>query len=41
VHDEVGVIPLHQQALSWGIQRSVSIAQRADNHILLYWARKE
>lgn len=40
-HDEVGIIPLHQQALSWGIRRNISIPQRADSHILFYWARKD
>lgn len=40
VHDEVGVLPLHQQALAWGVSKKVEIAQRADNQILFYWARK-
>ena len=39
IHDEVGLIPLHQQALSWGISKKVSMAQRADNRILFYWVR--
>ena len=38
-HDEAGVIPLHQQTLAWGVTNNVDIVQRADNQILLYWAR--
>lgn len=42
IHQEdVGHIPLHQQAIVWGMARGVSIAQRADNHILMHWARKD
>ena len=41
VHDEVGILPLHQQALAWGVSKSVSIPQRADNQILFYWAQKK
>lgn len=40
VHEDAGIIPLHQQALAWGVSRSVEIHQRADNQILFYWARK-
>jgi peptide/nickel transport system substrate-binding protein len=36
-HDEAGVIPLHQQALAWGVSKKVKIVQRADNQILFYW----
>jgi peptide/nickel transport system substrate-binding protein len=38
-HEEAGVIPLHQQALVWGVSNKVDIVQRADNQILLYWAK--
>jgi peptide/nickel transport system substrate-binding protein len=38
-HEEAGVIPLHQQALVWGVSNKVDIVQRADNQILFYWAR--
>jgi peptide/nickel transport system substrate-binding protein len=31
--EEFGHIPLHQQALAWGMRKNVSIAQRADNII--------
>ncbi len=41
IHEEVGLIPLHQQALAWGVSKSVTIAQRADNQILLYWVTKQ
>jgi peptide/nickel transport system substrate-binding protein len=39
VHDEAGYIPLHQQALAWGVNDRVDIVQRPDNQILLYWAK--
>ena len=32
-------IPLHQQALAWGVSKKVKLVQRADNQVLLYWAR--
>src|SRR5262245_23145213 len=32
-------IPLHQQALAWGVSKKVKLKQRADNAVLLYWAR--
>ena len=35
------MIPLHQQALSWGVSKKVSMAQRADNRILFYWVRMQ
>ncbi len=41
LHEEVGLLPLHQQALNWGVSKSVSIPQRADNQILFYWAQKK
>jgi peptide/nickel transport system substrate-binding protein len=40
VHDEVGLIPLHQQSLAWGVSKGIKITQRADNQILLYWVQK-
>jgi peptide/nickel transport system substrate-binding protein len=33
-------IPLHQQALSWGVSKKVKLTQRADNQVLLFWATK-
>ena len=38
-HEEAGVIPLHQQALVWGVSNKVDIVQRADNQILFYWVK--
>jgi peptide/nickel transport system substrate-binding protein len=31
LHDDVGYIPLHQQALAWGTAEGVEVAQRADD----------
>jgi len=39
--DDVGYIPLHQQALAWGVSKKVKITQRADNQVLFYWATKQ
>jgi peptide/nickel transport system substrate-binding protein len=41
VHEDVGILPLHQQSLAWGVSKSVTIPQRADNQILFYWAVKK
>ena len=41
IHEDAGLIPLHQQALVWGVSKKVKIAQRADNQILLYWVVKD
>jgi len=41
LHDDVGYIPLHQQALAWGVLKNVEIVQRADNQPLFYWATKK
>jgi peptide/nickel transport system substrate-binding protein len=38
---EYGYIPLHQQALAWGVSKKVNLTQRADNQILFYWATKQ
>jgi peptide/nickel transport system substrate-binding protein len=38
---DYGYIPLHQQALAWGVSNKVKITQRADNQVLLYWATKQ
>jgi peptide/nickel transport system substrate-binding protein len=40
-HEEAGVIPLHQQALAWGVSKKIKIVQRSDNQILLYWVTME
>ncbi|MCZ6847906.1 MAG: ABC transporter substrate-binding protein [Alphaproteobacteria bacterium] len=36
VQSDVGYIPLHQQALSWGVRNGVTVAQRSDN-ALQFW----
>jgi peptide/nickel transport system substrate-binding protein len=41
IHEEVSHIPLHQQALVWGVAKKMQIVQRADNQVLFYWYRKE
>ena len=38
---DFGYIPLHQQALAWGMSKKVKLTQRADNQVLLYWATKQ
>jgi peptide/nickel transport system substrate-binding protein len=40
IHDEVGIIPLHQQSLVWGASKKMDISQRADNQILFYRFKK-
>jgi len=37
--DEVGHIPLHQQALAWGIQDNVELVQLADDVLKLHWIK--
>lgn len=39
--NDYGYIPLHQQALAWGVSKKVKLTQRADNQVLLYWASKQ
>src|SRR6202049_1484128 len=34
-------IPLHQQALAWGVSKKLKVVQRADNAVLPYWMVKE
>jgi peptide/nickel transport system substrate-binding protein len=34
---DVGHIPLHQQALAWGINKKVTLTQRADNYMPFKW----
>ena len=38
---EFAYVPLHQQALAWGVSRDVTLTQRADNSVNLYWATKK
>jgi len=35
--DDVGHIPLHQQALAWGIKDNVDLVQLADDVLKLQW----
>jgi len=34
-------IPLHQQALAWGVSKKLKVVQRADNAVLPYWMIKQ
>ena len=34
-------IPLHQQALAWGVSKKLKLSQRADNSVLPYWMTKQ
>jgi peptide/nickel transport system substrate-binding protein len=40
VHEEVGIAPLHQQSLAWGVSKSIKMVQRADNQIHFYLTTK-
>ena len=35
--DDVGHLPLHQQALAWGMKKNVELVQLADNYHWLKW----
>lgn len=35
--DDVGHLPLHQQALAWGVSQKVELPQRADNYMPFKW----
>ena len=35
--DEIGHLPLHQQALAWGVKKNVTVVQMATNDNLLKW----
>ena len=35
--DDIGHIPLHQQALAWGMKKSVNLVQSPDNFLLYKW----
>lgn len=37
---DYGYIPVHQQAVAWGVSKKVKIALRADNLVLMYLATK-
>ena len=40
LHEDVGMIPLHQQSLAWGVAKGVSVVQRADGHLRFEWVQK-
>ena len=39
--DDVGYIPLHQQALAWGVSKSTHVIQRPDNYYVFAWVNKD
>ena len=41
LHEDAGMIPLHQQALAWGVTKAMQVTQRADGHIRFAWMRKQ
>jgi len=38
---DYGYIPLHRQALAWGVSKKLKVVQRPDNQVLPYWMVKE
>ncbi|SEC81190.1 peptide/nickel transport system substrate-binding protein [Rhizobiales bacterium GAS188] len=39
--DDVSYIPLHQQALAWGVSKKVHVPQRADNYYEFAWVKMD
>jgi peptide/nickel transport system substrate-binding protein len=37
--DDIGHIPLHQQALAWGVSKRVEVVQRPDNNLSFKWIK--
>jgi len=37
--DDVSYVPLHQQALAWGVSKRLHVPQRPDNYYVFAWAR--
>jgi len=35
--DDVGHLPLHQQALAWAMKRNIDLVQLADNYMFIKW----
>ncbi len=35
--DDIGHIPLHQQALAWGVKKNITLVQLPTNYMLLKW----
>jgi peptide/nickel transport system substrate-binding protein len=40
LNKDFGYIPLHQQALAWGVSKKLKVVQRPDNQVLPYWMTK-
>jgi peptide/nickel transport system substrate-binding protein len=40
LNQDVGYLPLHQQALSWGVSKKFTVAQRPDNWLIFDWIKK-
>jgi peptide/nickel transport system substrate-binding protein len=38
--DDVGHLPLHQQALAWGMNKNISLVQQGDNFMFYKWITK-
>jgi peptide/nickel transport system substrate-binding protein len=32
-HDDVGNLPLHQQALNWAVKKNIELVQHPDNNM--------
>jgi peptide/nickel transport system substrate-binding protein len=41
LHEDAGMIPLHQQALAWGVAKGMLVTQRADGHVRFAWINKQ
>jgi peptide/nickel transport system substrate-binding protein len=39
--DDVAYIPLHQQALAWGVSRKTHVIQRPDNYYIFAWVNMD
>ena len=37
--EDVGHLPLHSQALAWGVKKSIDLHQAADNTFCLRWVK--
>ena len=39
--DDVAYVPLHQQALAWGVSKTTHVVQRPDNYYIFSWVKKD
>ena len=39
--DDVSYIPLHQQALAWGVSKKTHVVQRPDNYYIFSWVKMD